>query len=171
VTLRAIYLAVTAAIILADQASKVWAAATLRGRPDLVLVEGLLRLSYAENPGIAFSLFNSGTSTMRWLLAGVSAVATVVVATVAARTSPRAVRLQLTLALLLGGIVGNLIDRAKTGRVIDFILAHWGEYAWPTFNVADAAISVGAVLLAHELLKGEPAPAPSGESDRVASEP
>lgn len=158
---RAFYIAISAAVILADQASKQWAMATLRGRPDLVLVEDLLRFSYAENPGIAFSLFNSGTSLTRWVLSGISLIAAVVVTYFASKTSPREVRSQVTLALLLGGIVGNFIDRATSGRVVDFILVHWREYAWPTFNVADSAISVGAVLLAIELLRSEPAPKPS----------
>jgi signal peptidase II len=158
---RALYIAISAAVILADQASKQWAVARLRGRPDLVLVDDFLRFSYAENPGIAFSLFNSGASTTRWVLAGISLVAAVVVTSFAARTSPHEVRHQVTLALLLGGIVGNLIDRATSGRVVDFILVHWHEYAWPTFNIADSAISVGAVLLAIDLLRSEPAPKPS----------
>jgi signal peptidase II len=155
VKLRALYFSVAAILIFADQASKHWAVATLRGRPDLVLIDGFLRFSYAENPGIAFSMFNYGTTTMRWILATVSAIAAIAVTSFAARTSPHAVRFQLTLALLLGGIVGNLIDRVMTGRVVDFILAHWHEYAWPTFNIADSAISVGGVLLAIDLLRGE----------------
>jgi signal peptidase II len=164
VMLRTLYVAVAVFVILVDQATKQWAASTLRGRPDLVLVDNLLRFSYAENPGIAFSLFNSGAASTRWVLALVSTLAAIAVTTFAARTSPKAHFLQSTLALLLGGIVGNLIDRVQTGRVIDFILVHWHEYAWPTFNVADSAISVGAAFLAVELLKNERAPAPGGDT-------
>ena len=153
--LRAFYALLAIAVLVFDQAAKRWAVAALQGRPDLDLVDGLARLSYAENPGIAFSLFNSGAPATRWLLALVSTTAVAIVATFIARTSPRAVRLQVTLALLLGGIAGNLVDRVALGRVVDFIEVYDGSFHWPTFNVADSAITVGAFLLAVELLKGE----------------
>lgn len=152
---RVAYGSIALIVLALDQLSKQWAAAALRGQPDRVLVDGLLRLVYAENPGIAFSFFNSGGEVTRWVLVAVASAAAVVVALYMARTSVRAVRLQVTLALLFGGITGNLVDRIVLGRVIDFIDVYWGVYHWPTFNVADSAISVGACLLAIELLIGE----------------
>lgn len=154
-TRRAVYMAIAIAVLLLDQASKQWAAAALRDGSDTVIVDGLCRLAYAENPGIAFSFFNSGAESTRWILAAVSTIAVLVVLGYTIRTSERATRLQLTLALLLGGIAGNLVDRVVLGRVIDFIEVYWRSYHWPTFNVADSAISVGAVLLAYELLRGD----------------
>jgi signal peptidase II len=89
------------------------------------------------------------------VLAGFSTIAALGVIYYSLRTAPTLYRFQVTLALLLGGIVGNLIDRALTGRVIDFIDVYVSIYHWPTFNVADSAISVGAVLLAYELFRPE----------------
>jgi signal peptidase II len=142
-------------VLALDQASKRWAVAELRGRSSIDLIDGLLSLSYAENPGIAFSLFNSGDMATRWILAGVSTAAMFILTWYLARTNPSAVRLQATFALLLGGVAGNLVDRIVIGRVVDFIDVYYGAWHWPTFNIADSAISVGAALLALELLKSD----------------
>jgi signal peptidase II len=151
---RALYSAIAFGVLALDQLTKRWAVEALRGQPDVVVVDGLLRLVYAENPGIAFSFFNSGASATRWALVAVSSVAAAIVCVYMARLETSAVRLHVTLALLLGGIVGNLVDRIAYGRVVDFIDVYWNTYHWPTFNVADSAISVGACLLALELLSG-----------------
>ena len=155
---RLVYATVSAALIVLDYVSKQWASARLRTGPDIDVIPGLLRLVYAENPGIAFSMFNSGGQTTRWLLVSFSAATAVGVAVMAMRAMPTDWRTQSICALLFSGIVGNLIDRVQTGRVIDFIDVYVGTSHWPTFNVADSAISVGAVLLALELFrKPEPA--------------
>ncbi len=154
---RLAFVALSAAVLGLDRLSKAWAAAYLQFGSDRDVIAGFLRFIYAENPGIAFSLFNSGTSGTRWVLAGFSTLAACVVVWFAIRSSASAWRLQLTFAMLFAGIVGNLIDRAGTGRVIDFIDVYVGSHHWPTFNVADSAISVGAVLLGLEMLRGEAA--------------
>jgi signal peptidase II len=159
---------VAAIVLVLDQASKWWAWERLReGRAEVHVIDGLLRLIYAENPGIAFSFFNSGAEATRWVLVAASATAACIVAYYLYATDPGARRLQLTLSLLLGGITGNLVDRALMGRVIDFIDLYWGSYHWPTFNVADSAISVGAVLLAWELLRADSEPARAVEGPRT----
>lgn len=150
---RLAYAAVSVAIIVLDFVSKQWASARLQTGPDIEIIPGLLRLIYAENPGIAFSLFNSGAQTTRWLLVSFSAATAIGVAVMAMRAASSDWRSQTICALLFAGIVGNLIDRVQTGRVIDFIDAYVGTAHWPTFNVADSAISVGAVLLAMELFR------------------
>ena len=150
---RLIYATVSIALIVIDYASKQWAAARLRTGPEIDVIPGLLRFVYAENPGIAFSMFNSGSQTTRWLLVAFSSATAVGVAVMALRAMPTDWRSQSICALLFAGIVGNLIDRVTTGRVIDFIDAYVGTSHWPTFNVADSAISVGAVLLALELFR------------------
>lgn len=154
-SLRIVYFSIVAAVVVLDQASKQWAAAVLRRGEDIDVVDGFLKLTYAENPGIAFSFFNSGTQGTRWILVTFSLAAAIGVVLYALKQDARLVRVQTTFALLLGGIVGNLIDRAMTGRVIDFIDAYVGTHHWPTFNIADSAISVGAVLLALELFRTE----------------
>lgn len=150
---RLVYFAVSAALIAVDYASKQWAAARLRTGAEIDVIPGLLRFVYAENPGIAFSMFNSGAQTTRWLLVAFSSATAIAVVVMALRAMPGDWRSQSICALLFAGIVGNLIDRVTTGRVIDFIDAYIGTAHWPTFNVADSAISIGAVLLALELFR------------------
>jgi signal peptidase II len=150
---RSAYAALALALVALDRWSKHWAAERLQFGPDVVVIPGFLRFIYAENPGIAFSLFSSGASVTRWALALFSTAAACLVIWFAVRTSARAWRLQLTFAFLAAGIVGNLLDRARTGRVVDFIDAYAGAHHWPTFNVADSAITIGAVLLALEMFR------------------
>jgi signal peptidase II len=152
---RLFYAGLALAVLALDQWSKSWAATRLRTGPDVDVIPGLLRFTYAENPGIAFSFLNSGAQTTRWGLAAFSSLAALVVVGFALRTPAFAWRLQATFAFLFAGIVGNLIDRVQTGRVIDFIDAYVNTHHWPTFNVADSAITVGAVFLALELFRHE----------------
>lgn len=161
---RALYFAVAAAVLLLDQVSKRWAAAVLGDGTDIDVIDGFFRLTYAENPGIAFSFFNSGASTTRWALAFVSTAAAVTIAVFMLRMPAYATRLQATFGMLLGGVVGNLVDRVETGRVIDFIDVYYASHHWPTFNVADSAITVGAVLLAYDLLVSPSVPVESEDA-------
>lgn len=153
---RAAYAALSIALLAVDRVSKHWVAGQLQFGPDIDVIPGFLRLVYAENPGIAFSLFNSGATATRWTLAAFSTIAACAVVWFALRTEATAWRLQLTYSCLFAGIVGNLFDRARTGRVVDFIDVYVGAHHWPTFNVADSAITVGAVLLALEMLRSHP---------------
>lgn len=150
---RVLFAALSLGLLVLDQWTKQWAMRALAHGGELKVIDGLLSFRYAENPGIAFSFFNTGDDVTRWLLVGVSSTAAVLVGYFLARTPATALRPQLTLSLLLAGIVGNLIDRASTGRVVDFIDVFVGQHHWPTFNVADSAISVGAVLLGLDLLR------------------
>jgi signal peptidase II len=151
-TWRAAYLIASFAVFLADQASKAWAVRRLRPGRDIQVVPGFLDLAYAENPGVAFGQFQNGGAWGRWLLVALAAAATVAVLTYFWRTPREDDRVLGACALLLAGILGNVADRARLGHVIDFIALHAGEYHWPTFNVADASICVGAGLLALDLL-------------------
>jgi len=148
-TERIRYLAVTAIVLVLDQITKYWVAAALQGDGEIVVVPGFMNFSYTENPGIAFGMLNNGN--MKWLLVAISVAAIAVVVFYLTRTSPANRVLLIALGLLAGGITGNLIDRIRMGRVIDFIEVFYKTYHWPVFNVADAAISVGAALLAIDL--------------------
>jgi signal peptidase II len=150
------YLLVTIVVLAADQATKVWATASLKPVIFIEVIPDFFRFSYATNRGVAFSLFADSPFEVRWILAAISLVAALFVLSYFRRTSPARLRLNTSLALLLAGIVGNLIDRVRLGEVVDFIELHWREaYSWPTFNLADSAICVGAVLLALEMLREE----------------
>jgi signal peptidase II len=106
---------------------------------------------------------SSGTavwpSVWRWVVAVLSVAALLILVRVATRVLPTGGFVgQLSIGLIFGGAVGNLVDRARFGAVIDFVDVHLGPYHWPAFNVADSAITVGVALLALRLLARQPAP-------------
>jgi signal peptidase II len=143
------YLLISVVVVVVDQTSKYWVSEKLQGDGDIVLIPGLLNFSYTENQGIAFGMLNNGN--MKWLLVTVSLLAIAAVIIYLTRTSARNRALLFSLALLAGGICGNLVDRIRMGRVIDFIQVYYGNHQFPVFNAADSAITIGAVLLALDL--------------------
>ena len=149
---RAGYLLAAFGIYMVDQVSKAWAVKWLRSGHDLPLINGFLDLVYTENPGIAFGQLQDGGSLGRWFFVGLATAAAVAVLFYFLRTARNDDRHLGACALLLAGITGNLTDRIRFGYVIDFISAHAGSYHWPVFNVADASICVGALLLAYDLV-------------------
>jgi signal peptidase II len=164
--------------LIVDQLTKAWATASLKPVGSIEVIPGFFRLTYALNRGVAFSLLADTEFEIRWVLASISALAALAVMGYLARTRSHHTRLNLSLSLLLAGIVGNLIDRVRLGVVVDFLDFHWADrFTWPTFNVADASICIGAVLLALELLNEEkvarvkaPAQTPSPEEGSVGVE-
>jgi signal peptidase II len=149
---RSGYLLASFGIYLADQASKAWAVRELRFGQDRTIVSGLLDLIYTENPGIAFGQLQEGGSFGRWFFVALATAASIAVLFYFWRTPRTDDRVLGACALLLAGIVGNMTDRIRLGYVVDFIAAHAGSYHWPTFNVADASIAIGAVLLAYDVI-------------------
>ena len=148
---RLLYLGASLGIYLVDQASKAWAVRRVRFQ-DVTIIRGILDFSYAENPGIAFGQLQEGGAFGRWFFVVLAGAAAVAVLVYFFRTPRNDDRMLGACALLLAGIVGNLTDRARLGFVIDFIQLHAGQYHWPTFNVADASISIGALVLAYDLI-------------------
>ena len=150
------YLLLSVVILLLDQATKAWALARLRPVAMIEVIPDFFRLTFATNRGVAFSLFADGPEGTAYILSAVALLAAVMVSCQQWRTPVGHQRMQWSLSLLLAGILGNLIDRVRFGEVIDFLDFHLAErYAWPTFNVADAVICIGAGLLAIELLREE----------------
>lgn len=149
---RAAYLVGTLGVYLTDQATKAWAVRRLRLGEPLSVIGNFLVLGYAENTGIAFGQFQEGGEFGRWLLAGLATLAAVGVLVYFFRAKSTEDRVLGACALLLAGILGNLTDRVRFGYVVDFIEVHLGSFQWPTFNVADAAICVGAGLLALDII-------------------
>jgi signal peptidase II len=148
---RAAYLLSAFGVYMMDQVTKAWAVRALRFGQRKTIIGGLLDLEYAENPGIAFGQLQEGGAFGRWFFVVLAAAATIAVLYYFFRTTRNDDRVLGACALLLAGIVGNLTDRARLGYVIDFISLHAGSYHWPTFNVADASICAGALLLAADL--------------------
>jgi len=145
------YLFASLGIYLMDQSSKAWAVRRLRFG-DRTVVNGMLDFVYAENPGIAFGQLQEGGAFGRWFFVTLAAAAAIAVFVYFVRTPRTDDRVLGACALLLAGILGNLTDRVRLGFVIDFILVHAGQYRWPAFNVADASILIGALLLAYDLI-------------------
>lgn len=143
------YLFVAAVVLAFDQFTKYWVSVKLSEGDEIDIIRGFFKLSYTENPGIAFGMLNNGN--VKWLLVSVSVAAILVVVHFMRRTPASNTLLLWSLALLAAGICGNLIDRVRLGRVIDFILVYYKNYQWPVFNIADTAITIGAALMAIEL--------------------
>jgi signal peptidase II len=141
------YLAVAGGVFLIDQTTKAWASKTLRFEGDRSVISGFLNLIYAQNTGVAFSMFDDHGDAGRWGLSIVAFVAATLVLYFFWRTPRTDDRMMGALALLLAGIVGNVTDRMRLGFVVDFIDVQFGSWHYPTFNVADSAICVGAGLL------------------------
>lgn len=151
---RAGYLLAAFGIYLADQASKAWAVKTLRFGEEWVIIPGLFQFIYTENSGIAFGQLQDGGAFGRWFFVVLAVFAAIAVFYYFMRTPRNDDRVLGACALLLAGILGNLTDRARLGYVVDFIVLHAGNYHWPTFNIADASITIGALLLAYDLVFG-----------------
>lgn len=141
------YLVAAGAVFVLDQASKAWAIRRLRFDGDQEIISGFLNFAYAQNTGVAFSMFDDGGDTGRWALSSVAFIAAALVLYFFWKTPRSDDRILGALALLLAGIVGNVVDRVRLGFVVDFIDVQFGNWHYPTFNIADAAICVGAGLL------------------------
>jgi len=149
---------VAAVVFALDRLTKWWAAHYLSSSEPLTVIPGLCNLTRTTNRGAAFSLLAGVEGA--WgaaLLIVVSVVAVLVIGALLWRSAKSAYQhrgLRSGLALILGGALGNLFDRAVSGAVIDFVELSAGSYHWPAFNVADAAITVGAVLALWEMWRG-----------------
>lgn len=141
------YLAISGGGFLIDQTTKAWAVRRLRFGDDISVIQGFLNFAYAQNTGVAFSMLDDNGDAGRWGLSIVALVAAVLVIYFFWRTPRTDDRILGALALMLGGIAGNVTDRLRLGFVVDFIDVQFGSWHYPTFNVADIAICVGAGLL------------------------
>jgi len=146
------YLAIAVGVFLIDQTSKAWAVRSLRFGEGMSVISGFLNFVYAENPGIAFSMLDDHGDGGRWGLSVVAIVAGTLVLYFFWRTPRSDDRILGSLALLLAGIAGNVTDRLRLGYVIDFIDVQFGSWHYPTFNVADSAICIGAGLLLIDMV-------------------
>jgi signal peptidase II len=144
--------ALAALVIAADQASKALVIAHLQPS-DRIPLTPFADLVMAWNTGVSFSLFNAGHTTAN---ASILLILTgaMIAGLVIWRLRAPETWLRLTLALIIGGALGNLIDRARFGAVADFLYLHAGRYDFPAFNLADTAISLGAALLLANALFG-----------------
>lgn len=143
------WFALAAAIVAADQLTKWLVLAYFENRIPRVALTDFFNLVLVFNKGAAFSLFAQAAGWQTPLLAAFALAAAVIVSVLIVRNPGRGL-LCLGLALILGGALGNLVDRLRFGHVVDFLDFHALGWHWPAFNVADSAISIGAVILILE---------------------
>ena len=146
-------LLLSALVVALDQWTKWWVEGNIRPGTALEIIPGLLNFIRSSNSGVAFGMFQArGNPVGTWTLIALGLVAFTIVSIYFARTPPEERLLLIALALILGGAVGNLIDRIMQGAVTDWIDVYAGGRHFPTFNVADSAISIGIGLMAVGVL-------------------
>lgn len=139
-------------VFVLDQASKLYFEGTLRLYQQIEIVPGLFSWTLAYNTGAAFSFLAGESGWQRWLFALIAIAVSGVLVVWLKRLQAAETWLAVALTLVLGGAVGNLFDRVAYGHVIDFILVHWQDrWFFPAFNLADSAITVGAIMLALDM--------------------
>ncbi len=150
---RYVSLLIALSITLLDQLTKMWVKSAIPLYSSRVVIPGFFSLVHIKNRGIAFGLFNSSPLMGTWILTAFSMLASGFILYLLWREGEKNGLFSFSLAMVLGGAVGNLIDRLLWGEVTDFLYFYIGPYHWPAFNVADTAISVGGMLMAFSLLR------------------
>jgi signal peptidase II len=167
------YLALLITVVALDQAAKALLVRSLPLHDYVPLIDGFLSLSHVHNRGAAFGVLSDASLPYQPVLLSVLSLgALLAIAYYFVRLPPSARLPRAALALVLGGALGNLIDRVRLGYVVDFIHVYWQRHSWPDFNVADSAITVGVVLLILDILR-ESRAEPSGATglDTAAPSP
>jgi signal peptidase II len=142
----ALWLALACLVIALDQLSKIWVEQALPLGAS-VYVAPVFDLVHVRNTGAAFSFLAGASGWQREFFLLVGVAASIWIVWMLARAARDQAMFCTALALILGGALGNVIDRVRLGAVVDFLHFHWGPHYWPAFNVADSAITCGAALL------------------------
>jgi signal peptidase II len=161
-----VLLLIAGSVLVLDYWTKQWASRSLAGRPPVNLVGEVVRFTYTRNSGVAFGL-GAGVRFPYYLF---SIVAAIVILYLFLRQRVPSLPRQMALSLILGGALGNLVDRLRSGEVVDFIEIGWRRWHWPVFNVADAAVTVGVVLFALVWRRSEEEPVPSHAAEALPGE-
>lgn len=149
-------LLIVAFVIVLDRLTKLYIQLELTSWSAISVVPGLFRIVHTENPGAAFGILAEGNSVVRAaVLIGISSLVLVFVASAlwSRTTSFTGGLSRFGLALILGGAIGNMLDRILRGTVTDFLEVYNGSWSFPAFNVADSAITIGSIILLVELLR------------------
>ena len=141
-----VFYVLASVLLVLDLWTKALATAHLNYAEPVVLT-GFFNLTLLHNTGAAFSFLSTAGGWQHWLFGGIASIISVVLVIWIYRAPATHVLLKFALALILAGALGNLWDRITLGYVVDFIQWHYKDYYWPAFNIADAAISVGAVAM------------------------
>ena len=153
--MRWLMLVIAAVVVALDRLSKLWVESHVALGQAIVVIPRTFRITHVLNTGAAFSMFEGANSqlTVRNFLVAFSVLAIVAVLIALWRIGRQATLVSVSLALILGGAIGNMYDRIRYAHVVDFLEVHLLHYHWPDFNVADSAIVVGACLLLIEMLR------------------
>ena len=150
------WLALSGVIIVADQVSKALIASLFRLGESLV-VNSFFDLVFVFNPGAAFSFLRDAGGWQRWFFLFLALIVSTWIIVMLRRHATETL-MAFALALVLGGALGNVIDRIRLGAVVDFLSFHIADYYWPAFNVADSAISIGVALLLWQQFRSKSLP-------------
>ncbi len=141
------------ATLILDQVSKWWIITEVMNPPTVITVTPFFNLVLGLNTGVSFGMFGGGAEFGRWMLSALAlAIATALGVWLWRVHKPW---LAAALGMIIGGAIGNVIDRVRVGAVVDFLDFHVSGYHWPAFNVADMGISVGAAILIIDSLFGD----------------
>lgn len=141
-------------IVVLDQITKYLIDTRMLLHESIPVVQGFFNITYVKNPGAAFGFLADASQLFRaFFFIGITIAAIILIVYYIRKTKVRDLLVITPLSLIMGGAVGNLIDRVRFGEVIDFLDVYIGPHHWPAFNVADSAISVGAVLLIFEMMR------------------
>ena len=150
------WLGLTLLVLVADLASKAYFEGLLSLYQQIVIIPDYFSWTLAYNTGAAFSFLADGGGWQRWFFALIALAVSAVLVVWLKRLKANETWLAIALALVLGGALGNLHDRVMLGHVVDFILLHWrNQYYFPAFNLADSAITLGAIMLALDMFKSQ----------------
>ena len=141
------FLWLSVVVLVLDQASKFAANNALELYASITVIPGYFNFMLAYNEGAAFSFLSDAGGWQRWFFSGLAGVISIILLIWIAKLKSHETLTAIALSLILGGALGNLIDRVLYGHVIDFIQWHYEELFWPAFNLADSAIFLGAALL------------------------
>ncbi|SFJ85945.1 signal peptidase II [Methylophaga sulfidovorans] len=148
------WLNLSALVIVFDQLSKWWANSALELYQSIAVLP-FFNITLAYNHGAAFSFLAAESGWQRWFFSGLAIVVSIILLFWLKRLKTDAKLEAASLALILGGALGNVIDRFVHGYVIDFLDVYYGTYHWPAFNVADSAICIGAILLIFDSFRNK----------------
>jgi signal peptidase II len=161
------FLLVTLIVFALDHLTKYLVSVSPSLHRGVDIIPGFFSLSYVLNSGVAFGIFQESQSAWKpYLLSGLAVLAVVVIAIYSSRMPSDRLLLQLALAVTMGGILGNFTDRILRGSVVDFIELHIKDsFHWPTFNIADSAITIGIALLMVDALRHPDRGVSAGKAD------
>ncbi len=161
---------ITPLVLFLDHLSKFWIVKNLKRYEEIPVIQGFFEITHVRNPGIAFGMFaNWNSQSKLWFFYSITFVAIILMGLMYQKSQSHERKIQIPIALIMGGALGNMTDRMYRGNVVDFLHFHWrdkivnlgwGDWAyalklsWPSFNVADIAISCGAIYLAMLILFG-----------------